>query len=93
MRASVFRTNDQLDQVMCVLFLSPAMSHLEIFGRIIWGFHSWFRSVLAEVVHEKRTPNTDAHVLDRNSIYKSLGRHVWFFDPPDGADGATLMFE
>ena len=38
----------------------------------------------AEVVHEWRVSNTDAHALARSSICESLGRHVWFFDPPDG---------
>ena len=38
----------------------------------------------AEVVHEGRASNTDAHALARSSIYESLERHVWFFDPPDG---------
>ena len=38
----------------------------------------------AEVVHEGRASNIDAHTLARSSIYESEGRHVWFFDPPDG---------
>ena len=35
-------------------------------------------------VHERREANQDAHILARSSLYNSLGRHVWFFDPPDG---------
>ena len=38
----------------------------------------------AEVVHEGRASNTDAHALARSSIYESLRRHVWFFNPLDG---------
>ena len=38
----------------------------------------------AEVVHEGRASNIGAHTLARSSIYESVGRHVWFFDPPDG---------
>ena len=38
----------------------------------------------AEVVHEGRASNTDAHALARSSIYESLEIHVWFFDHPDG---------
>jgi len=38
----------------------------------------------AEVVYEGRASNIDAHTLARSSIYESEGRHVLFFDPPDG---------
>ena len=38
----------------------------------------------AEVVHEGRASNIDAHTLARSSIYESEGRHVWFFYPTDG---------
>jgi hypothetical protein len=37
-----------------------------------------------EFVHEHHDSNSDAHVIARSSIYKSLGRHVWFFTPPTG---------
>jgi len=37
-----------------------------------------------EFVHEKRESNHNAHVLARSTLFSSVGRHVWFFDPPDG---------
>jgi hypothetical protein len=37
-----------------------------------------------QFVHEKRTANIDAHCLARSSLFLSVGRHVWFGDPPDG---------
>jgi ribonuclease HI len=37
-----------------------------------------------EFVHEKREANHDAHVLARSTLFSSIGRHVWFFDPLDG---------
>jgi len=37
-----------------------------------------------EFVHEKRESNHDAHVLARSTLFSSVGRHVWFFDPLDG---------
>ena len=38
----------------------------------------------AEVVHESRKANGDAHSLAKSSIYKQLGHHVWLLAPPDG---------
>jgi hypothetical protein len=35
-------------------------------------------------VHEHRDSNSDAHVIARSSIYKSLGRLVWFLTLPTG---------
>jgi hypothetical protein len=35
-------------------------------------------------VHERRTANIDAYCLARSSLFLSVGRHVWFGDPPDG---------
>ena len=35
-----------------------------------------------EFVHECRNSNVDAHVLAKSSLYESIGRHVWFIDPP-----------
>jgi hypothetical protein len=37
-----------------------------------------------ELVHENRRTNLDAHGLARSSLYTSLGRYVWFLQPPDG---------
>jgi hypothetical protein len=36
------------------------------------------------LIHESRRSNHDAHGLARSSLYASLGRHVWFLQPPDG---------
>jgi hypothetical protein len=36
-----------------------------------------------ELVHEIRRSSQEAYVLARSSLYASLGRHVWFFQPPD----------
>ena len=41
-----------------------------------------FQSV--QFIHEGRGSNVDAHNLARSSLYKNLGRHVWFLDPPVG---------
>ena len=41
-----------------------------------------FREI--EFVHESRNSNVDAHVLAKSSLYESIGRHVWFIDPPNG---------
>ena len=41
-----------------------------------------FQEVL--FAHEGRRSNVDAHHLARSSLYLELGRHVWFFDPPEG---------
>jgi len=38
----------------------------------------------AEIVHESRASNFDAHRLAKSSMYKPLGRHVWLLSPPDG---------
>jgi ribonuclease HI len=38
----------------------------------------------SEIVHERRASNVDAHMLDKSSMYESLGRHVWLLSPPDG---------
>jgi hypothetical protein len=40
--------------------------------------------VHSEFVQENRASNVDAHVLARSLTYASLGRHVWFLEPPDG---------
>jgi hypothetical protein len=33
----------------------------------------------AEIVHERRAPNVDAHRLTKNSLYESLARHAYGF--------------
>jgi hypothetical protein len=40
--------------------------------------------VNAQLVHEGRVSNGDAHRLARGSISRDLGRHVWFLAPPEG---------
>jgi hypothetical protein len=40
--------------------------------------------VTAQLVHEGRVSNGDAHRLARGSISRDLGRHVWFLAPPEG---------
>jgi hypothetical protein len=37
----------------------------------------------AEFVHEGRKLNVDDHLLARSSVNLSIGRHVWFLEPPD----------
>jgi hypothetical protein len=37
-----------------------------------------------QFVHERRTANIDGYCLARSSLFLSVGRHVWFGDPPDG---------
>ena len=37
-----------------------------------------------DFVYESRNSNVDAHVLAKSSLYESIGRHVWFIDPPNG---------
>ena len=38
----------------------------------------------AEVIHESRKLNGEAHSLAKSSIYNSVGRHVWLLSPPNG---------
>ena len=42
------------------------------------------RFVDAQLVHEGRNSNGDAHRLARSSIFEAVGRHVWLLTPPDG---------
>jgi hypothetical protein len=35
----------------------------------------------AEIIHESRNSNVDAHRLAKRSIYESIGRHVWLLSP------------
>ena len=37
----------------------------------------------AEIVHEHRASNFDAHWLAKISMYESLKRHVWLLSPPN----------
>jgi hypothetical protein len=46
----------------------------------------------AEVVHEGRVSNLDAHRLARSSIYEDQGRHVRFLFPPNGVCTNIIMF-
>jgi hypothetical protein len=39
---------------------------------------------MMEIVHERREANFDAHTWARSTLFSSTGRHVWFFDPPEG---------
>jgi hypothetical protein len=60
-------------------------SGMGVYGHIIKEIKAGLtRFAKAEVVHERRASNIDAHCLARSSIYESLGRHVWFLAPPDG---------
>ena len=38
----------------------------------------------AEIVHERREHNADAHNIARSAVYGDVGRHVWFLNPPFG---------
>jgi len=54
-----------------------------IYGHVIWDIKARQEDFLFfEIVHANRSTNVDAHRLTRSSIYASLGRHVWFIDPP-----------
>ena len=45
----------------------------------------------AEFVHEGRKSNVDAHLLARSSVNLSIGRHVWFLEPPDGVCNSYVI--
>ena len=44
-----------------------------------------------EFVHERREANHDAHVLARSLLSSSIGRQIWFFDPPGGICNSYSM--
>jgi ribonuclease HI len=44
----------------------------------------------AEVVHESRKSNGEAHNLAKSSVYNSVGRHVCLLSPPDGVCSGHL---
>uniref|UniRef100_K4AIW4 Uncharacterized protein n=1 Tax=Setaria italica TaxID=4555 RepID=K4AIW4_SETIT len=50
----------------------------EIKARVVSDFQS------VDFVHERRETNFSAHVLARSSLYETLGRHVWYLEPPAG---------
>ncbi|XP_039780864.1 uncharacterized protein LOC120648195 [Panicum virgatum] len=43
-----------------------------------------------DFVHERREFNQEAHKLARSAIYDSVGRHVWFCNPPEGVCIQTI---
>lgn len=49
---------------------------------------TWFQAM--EFVHERRESNHDAHVLVRSSLFSSIGRYIWYFDPPIGVCNSVL---
>jgi ribonuclease HI len=56
---------------------SIAGEGMGIYGRIIQEVNARRNDFTrVEFVHEHRDSNSDAHVIARSSIYKSLGRHV-----------------
>ena len=56
-----------------------------LYGHIIREIKADMASFMAaEVIHESRNSNVDAHLLARSSIYASVGKHVWFLSPPQG---------
>lgn len=55
------------------------------YGRIVQEIKVTAKDFLSvRFIHEHRESNLDAHSLARSSLYKGLGRHIWFFDPPLG---------
>ena len=44
-----------------------------------------------DFVHERREANHTAHVLARSTLCSSIGRQVWFFDPPEGVCNSYSM--
>ena len=56
-----------------------------LYGHIIREIKADMASFMAaEVIHESRNSNVDAHLLARSSIYASVGKHVWFLSPHHG---------
>ena len=53
-----------------------------IYGHIIREIKASFAE--AEVIHESRKSNGEAHSLAKSSIYNSVGRHVLLLSPPNG---------
>jgi hypothetical protein len=47
--------------------------------------------VEAELVHKGGDANVDADRLAKSSTYSSLGRHVWFLDPPEGVSNSPTV--
>lgn len=51
-----------------------------LYGQIVQEIKAVVKnSQFIRFVHERREWNMDAHGLARSSLYKDLGRHVWFF--------------
>jgi len=58
---------------------------MESYGHIVNEIKARMINFLkVEFIHENRGSNTDAHHLAKSSLYLSLGRHVWYIDPPLG---------
>jgi hypothetical protein len=62
------------------------------YGPIVQEINVRKRSFMrAEFVHEGRKSNVDAHLLARSSVNLSIGRHVWFMEPPDGVCNSYVI--
>jgi hypothetical protein len=58
---------------------------MRLYGHIVREIKEGSASLTsAEVIHDRRSSNVDAHMLAKSSIYNFVGRHVWFFSPPYG---------
>jgi ribonuclease HI len=56
-----------------------------LYGHIVREIKEGLSSLTsAEVIHDSRSSNADAHMLAKCSVYDSVGRHVWFLSPPYG---------
>jgi ribonuclease HI len=48
------------------------------------GDKCWKEFPRADFIFEGQKSNFDTHILARSSVNLSIGRHVWFLEPPDG---------
>ena len=54
------------------------------YGRITGEIKESMTSFLKiDFVHQRREFNKEAHKLARSPIHDSVGRHVWFCNPPE----------
>ena len=56
-----------------------------VYGQVIEEVRARMTSFdTAEIVHERREHNADAHNIARSAVYGDVGRHVWLLNPPFG---------
>jgi len=63
------------------------------YGRITGEIKESMTSFLKiDFVHQRREFNKEAHKLARSPIHDSVGRHVWFCNPPEYVLFELLLF-